>query len=574
MGQACCATAARDSSDDAGFHRKKKQVKGGPGAIDSLIADLDAGLSTMPTPVLGRPSSWDFRDHPLEDADMQRLAERLTQSHSLTNLRLLSRSISDVGCIALASALSAEATETTLLKLNLSFNMITDAGVRSFCEPLQNVSQQGRGLRSLSLLGNKLGEGALRSLGAILRENTSLEDVEVGVGGDGQCPVPADALEALAAGAAQNGTLTSLRVTGEGAQRDKRKAESTVVVDAEGIGVLFSALCHHRYNTLHTLRLQHTVLGDDRRPREGAVQAVARCAAMVISSTSLRVLDLEGNALGDDAARALADACGAESQLQQIILSKNCLGDSGLQAFGAALGKNNSIVKVDLHDQRGGTVTAMGLGGLFGGLKQNQKLTELNVAKIHATPVLPAPSARVLMELLEVNTTITDVRYGMIDEDGVRKAVEARLEANKASAPTQVLRNSPPAPDPFPAGRPAVANGGAAMVWRDGFEQREPSDATESEEVALPELNSSPKRPESDEGQKEVPVEKEREKEEEVELAELSGVFCGLDEGEDVVLSPPKSSPKPVVGEVELGDVEGLGSSPRKGKEGCSESTD
>eukprot|EP01065_Artemidia_motanka_P010792 TRINITY_DN1577_c2_g2_i2.p4 TRINITY_DN1577_c2_g2~~TRINITY_DN1577_c2_g2_i2.p4 ORF type:complete len:137 (+),score=58.83 TRINITY_DN1577_c2_g2_i2:1272-1682(+) len=90
------------------------------------------------------------------------------------------------------------------------------------------------------------------------------------------------------------------------------------------------------------------------------------------------------------------------------------------------------------------------------------------------SPVLDQRCAAALAALLQKNRTLADVRYGAIDDDGIRKEVEERLEANRTAAQLKMSEKvpAPAAPEPV-----------SVLRWRDGFSGAADADSCEEDEA-------------------------------------------------------------------------------------------
>lgn len=99
----------------------------------------------------------------------------------------------------------------------------------------------------------------------------------------------------------------------------------------------------------------------------GDAEVVALADAASANGASVRTLDLEGNAVGADGARALAGALRASASLTTLSVKRNALGSAGARAIAAALQGQRTLLHLDLscarRRGRGGARTRPSLAG-------------------------------------------------------------------------------------------------------------------------------------------------------------------------------------------------------------------
>ncbi|KAG8462299.1 hypothetical protein KFE25_012119 [Diacronema lutheri] len=82
----------------------------------------------------------------------------------------------------------------------------------------------------------------------------------------------------------------------------------------------------------------------------GDAEVVALADAASANGASVRTLDLEGNAVGADGARALAGALRASASLTTLSVKRNALGSAGARAIAAALQGQRTLLHLDLSE--------------------------------------------------------------------------------------------------------------------------------------------------------------------------------------------------------------------------------
>eukprot|EP00659_Diplonema_papillatum_P008026 gene8026-12346_t len=433
----------KGSRDSAGNGKERRNPK----CVAAIIADINAGLTAIP---IHGGASWDYRtgcnsaaSGSLGTGDMQRIAHRLASPHQLKRLELVSRGFGDAGAAALAQAIRLPSCRT-LSHLSISHNNIADDGFADVIDALRdNVT-----LKTLHCDGNSLSSGAIEALGECLQENSGLEVVELCVGTE-PLPVTAHAMRTLGAGLASNVTLKSFTLSGEHC-RQRRGDRIAAIVAPKEASEFFSRLTENK--TLQELHFRY-LLGTD---GAGIREACAQCAAFVLQSDSLRLLDFTGNLIGDSGGGALASCLGGACPLATLVLCKNRLADGALTELGAALGKNRTLRKVDLSNQFAlraadgdktapNPGTAAGMLRLITGLYSNRTLCSLHVTDL----AIEGPLVEAVKKLLQLCTSLTDLRHAETDMkvslalgELLQKNIE--LQTTAAAAALAVRAAAPP----------------------------------------------------------------------------------------------------------------------------------
>ncbi|CAK0901709.1 unnamed protein product [Prorocentrum cordatum] len=161
----------------------------------------------------------------------------------------------------------------------------------------------------------------------------------------------------------------------------------------------------------------------------------------------LELLRLDDNSLGDDNAKALAEALKANTALQRIKLSKNHIGDEGAKALAEALKANTALQRIALKantalkeiELSANHIGAIELGvnhigdegakALAEALKANPTLQRIDLCSNH----IGAEGAKALAEALKANTALQRIELSLNDiGDEGAKALAEVLKANTA----------------------------------------------------------------------------------------------------------------------------------------------
>ncbi len=139
---------------------------------------------------------------------------------------------------------------------------------------------------------------------------------------------------------------------------------------------------------------------------------------------SLTKLNLWGNGIGDQGAKAIADVLETNTTLTKLDLWGNGIGDEGAQAIADVLETNTTLTKLDLTDIQ---IGAEGAQAIVGVLKTNTTLNELHLGDNS----IGDEGAKKLADILETNTTLTKLnfQFNKIGDEGA-KAIADVLETN------------------------------------------------------------------------------------------------------------------------------------------------
>ncbi|KAL9965559.1 hypothetical protein ACROYT_G029373 [Oculina patagonica] len=152
-------------------------------------------------------------------------------------------------------------------------------------------------------------------------------------------------------------------------------------------------------------------------------------------NTSLTVLDLSGNNIGDHGATALAEALQRNTSLTVLYLLMNKIGDHGATGLAEALQRNTSLTVLDLS---GNNIGDHGAAGLAEALQTNISLTELGLSDNN----IGDHGATGLAEALQNNTSLTvlNLSCSNIGDEGAT-ALAGALRENKVLRRLHLFNN-------------------------------------------------------------------------------------------------------------------------------------
>lgn len=354
-------------------------------AAAALVAELEAGTGPitrvrLPTGAAGE-TLVALADAVLSSPGVETLnhvpIKRIRESDpTLTKLALRSLPLGDVGMHALGAALRSN---RHLLELDLSRTEMSDAGLALLARALESHGQ----LRSLTLQHNRFGDAGaaalFRSLGAAGGWGGVVEALDVSGANFGREGALALA-EVLRS--ARPRALTTLRmeetsVEGEAAVSLAEAAVASRLASLSGVPILRVAA---NESGLAALDLTHSKMGD---------AGAAALAIAMGSNSAVTALQLHNCAIGDAGVERLCAALGALPSLGALSLSMNHFSDRGVRAVARLVGEAPALETLDLawNDVRGG-----GVGALLDAVEAGGTLRSLNLA---STPVDDGAGLRV-----------------------------------------------------------------------------------------------------------------------------------------------------------------------------------
>jgi Ran GTPase-activating protein (RanGAP) involved in mRNA processing and transport len=134
-------------------------------------------------------------------------------------------------------------------------------------------------------------------------------------------------------------------------------------------------------------------------------------------NSSLTTLNLAGNYIGDDGAKALSAALAQNSSLTTLNLTDNEIGADGAQALGAALAQNSSLTTLNLSYNK------IGDDALVAAVAQSSSLTTLNLS----CNEIGDNGAQALGAALAQNSSLTTLNldYNEIGDEGAKALADS-----------------------------------------------------------------------------------------------------------------------------------------------------
>jgi Leucine-rich repeat (LRR) protein len=226
--------------------------------------------------------------NPIGDSPVRIIADMLQRNgFSVEDLQLIGCEISNVGAMALAEALRLN---TTLTKLALSANLITDAGVTALCTSLSEESR----LSDFQIGFNPFGEEGFQAIAETLDRGVPLDTLYL------------------------HGQIRSLSSI----------PERQPIIHALGFS-----------KALRELNLSFNHLGD---------VGASLIAQVLTTSRSIQVLFLTNCYIGDDGTAAIAKALGPNHTLQELWLAHNHIRNAGVTSLAGAMAMNTTLKRLDL----------------------------------------------------------------------------------------------------------------------------------------------------------------------------------------------------------------------------------
>ena len=302
----------------------------------------------------------------LGNAEAKMLADALQSNTSLTYLNLSYNQISDEGVRVLASALR---THPSLKRLDLQGNQISDEGVKALANGLRTNMK----LEYLSLESNQIGDDGVKALARSLQANTILQSLILHsnqIGNEGVKAL-ANALESntsveivslqsnligdeggralLNALKVFNGSLTSLHIEeNRMSSRIQNEIRALVAANRRGIRIVGPSIWQEECERLRRNDESLRQLAFDRLPV--GVAGVKALADALKNNTNLQELSLKDAGIGVEGLKILAVTLHESCHLQILNLSNNDIRDDGAKVFAKVLALNSSLKHLVLDE--------------------------------------------------------------------------------------------------------------------------------------------------------------------------------------------------------------------------------
>ncbi|WPY00210.1 Putative leucine-rich repeats protein [Candidatus Trichorickettsia mobilis] len=338
----------------------------------------------------------------------------------IVNLKLHYNKIDDNGVEALAEALTNP--ETKLTTLDLSENRITGTGVESLARALPNsnlteldlhrdskfwIPEKVCALELTGIIEIKFGDSIAQALASTLA-NPKTKLTKLNINGNEVSNV---GIEAIASALAQNPetSLTELRIDGnigDGGKSSAYMVHSMPGITDEGVIKLAAVLPK---TSLKILSLNKNAIGD----------LGAKELAAVLPESKLTELSLRTNKVGDDGAIALFSAL-PYSLITSLILHGNKIGPNAAQVLAEILPNPNiKITEIDLNCNEIGDLGLEAIAGTL--LSSNIEVLRVNDNKIGDD------GAQALVRALNYNVAKPKLTHIVIENNKITNLVKANL---------------------------------------------------------------------------------------------------------------------------------------------------
>jgi Ran GTPase-activating protein (RanGAP) involved in mRNA processing and transport len=314
--------------------------------------------------------------------EVQRVVEDVRMGAK--RLEMMIDSLSSDEVVAIAEEIKGS---TALLWVDLSSKGIDGGGAHAIAEA---ISLNGAlRLEGVNLAGNAIGDDGARAIGGALGRGADVEMLDLK--GNSIGPAGAQAIgKALAGGS----SLVKLTL------KENRIGDDGARALAEGL---------KGNKTLTKLGLRENQIG-----AQGA-----RALAGVLAKTSLEILNLDWNQIGDDGASAMGAALAASTTITALHIEANQIGAAGAQAIGHSLKTNRSLTQLNFGRNKIGEGGAQALGEALRG-SRSIKILDLNRCEIRS-----AGARSILSSGAPALTSLVLATNGIMDEDSLNPVLSA-----------------------------------------------------------------------------------------------------------------------------------------------------
>ncbi|XP_004363514.1 hypothetical protein CAOG_03786 [Capsaspora owczarzaki ATCC 30864] len=331
------------------------------------------------------------------------------------------KQIDDEQTKAIAEALKVH---TKLTDLSLDGNQIGDAGAQAIAEALK----VNKTLASLSLGVNQIGDVGAQAIAEVLTANKTLKEL-----GLDQNFISENGINVLK----QIGDKTFFLSADDQSKPSSAQLQEMASRAAQTRpSVLLYQIINQRQRELYdevmnasgTLHLFEYEIGDE--------EAKAIAEALKVN-TKLSWLNLAENQIGDVGAQAIAEGLTVNTTLTELFLNRNQIGDVGAQAIAEALKVNTKLTLLSLDYNQIGDAGAQAIAEA---LKVNKTLTEFYLDDNQ----IGDAGAQAIAEALKVNKKLTklDLDQNFISDNGIK----ALRQVGNRTCQLNILNQSTPSP--------------------------------------------------------------------------------------------------------------------------------
>ena len=375
-------------------------------------------------------------DHGIEDYASE-MKESLQMNTKLLSLTLCN--IGNNGAVTLAEAIQVN---TTLQKIDISSNSISDDGVAAISNSIKfNTSNS---LQELNISRNNITNNGIRVLAEVIEINSTLQNIDIS-----KNHISTEGLLHFMEAVKNNCTLQVVNITHNNVTRSgftsiKQCIENlqhpiqiyaswNEIVTRNGKLLVTSKICTFQeseniieeewlfedYDHDHIVTCLSECLKEDDillelnmsknwiiRGRENKITE-----AIAVNKTLLK-LDASLTKMQDES--CISDCLKINKSLKELNMSENEITSNGVKEIATAIRVNTTLEKLDLSHNK---ISNDGVNFISDGLKNNNSLKEVNISRNKIT----SEGAQYIADAIRINTTLVklDLSCNEISDDGV-----------------------------------------------------------------------------------------------------------------------------------------------------------
>ena len=328
-----------------------------------------------------------FTDESRHIANVVMVTKAIQVNTTIQKLYMSFNSISDNGVVAISDSLKIN---VSLQELNLRYNNVTTEGAKKIAEAIQVTKT----LQKLNLYDNISDDGAA-AISDSLKINVSLQELNLAVNN-----ITTEGAKKIAEAIQVTKTLQKLNLYNNNISDDGAAAIS----DSLKINVSLQEL-NLKYNNVTT---------------EGA----KKIAEAIQVTKTLQILNLYSNNISDDGAAAISDSLKINVSLQELNLKYNNVTTEGAKKIAEAIQVTKTLQILNLYNNN---ISDDGAAAISDSLKINVSLQELNLAQNY----IRNGGAKKIAEAIQVTKTLQklDLHSNKISDDGA-VAISDSLKIN------------------------------------------------------------------------------------------------------------------------------------------------
>ena len=247
----------------------------------------------------------------ISDSEVVVICDYINLNSEVNELNLSGNKITDVGLKEIVKAIQVN---TKLQNIDLSHNLISDGGISSVGDIIKINSST---LCKLNLSSNTISNNGTKTFAEAIQVTTTLQDLDIS-----QNTISDDGILAISNSLKVNDTLCKLNLSGN-------------KMTNEGLEKLTEAIQVN--TTLQKLDISHNTISND------GISSIGDC--LKINSTLCK-LSMSSNQITDEGAKKLAEAIKVNKTLQKLNVSKNWISKEGVMRIVEACTINRTLYKL------------------------------------------------------------------------------------------------------------------------------------------------------------------------------------------------------------------------------------